>query len=154
LQVFNSPTDYKLFNPQTGEQGQPGNLLLWEYNSGALLDVTGGHNSRVTFSMIEQEQPVNVALAQKFEKSEMQNFSIHSLPLEEQALFKGLLLIPIGVLMVVFLRVIVGIKTSGTFMPVLIAVAFIQTSLVTGLVGFLLIVGTGLVIRSYLSRLN
>ncbi|MCE9958745.1 UUP1 family membrane protein, partial [Aeromonas rivipollensis] len=62
LQVFNSPTDYKLFNPQTGEQGQPGNLLLWEYNSGALLDVTGGHNSRVTFSMIEQEQPVNVAL--------------------------------------------------------------------------------------------
>ncbi|MGE6238390.1 UUP1 family membrane protein, partial [Aeromonas media] len=154
LQVFNSPTDYKLFNPQTGEQGQPGNLLLWEYNSGALLDVTGGHNSRVTFSMIEQEQPVNVALAQKFEKSEMMNFSIHSLPLEEQALFKGLLLIPIGVLMVVFLRVLVGIKTSGTFMPVLIAVAFIQTSLVTGLIGFLLIVGTGLVIRSYLSRLN
>uniref|UniRef100_UPI0025B6F66C 7TM domain-containing protein n=1 Tax=Aeromonas caviae TaxID=648 RepID=UPI0025B6F66C len=154
LQVFNSPTDYKLFNPQSGEQGQPANLLLWEYNSGALLDVTGGHNSRVTFSMIEQEQPVNVALAQKFEKSEMMNFSIHSLPLEEQALFKGLLLIPIGVLMVVFLRVIVGIKTSGTFMPVLIAVAFIQTSLVTGLIGFLLIVGTGLVIRSYLSRLN
>ena len=44
--------------------------------------------------MIEQEQPVNVALAQKFEKSEMMNFSIHSLLLEEQALFKGLLLIP------------------------------------------------------------
>lgn len=128
LQVFNSPTDYKLFNPQTGEQGRPANLLLWEYNSGALLDVTGGHNSRVSFSMIEQEQPVSVALAQKFEKSEMMNFSIHSLPLEEQTLFKGLLLIPIGVLMVVFLRVLVGIKTSGTFMPVLIAVAFIQTS--------------------------
>ena len=36
LQVFNSPTDYKLFNPQSGEQGQPANLLLWEYNSGAL----------------------------------------------------------------------------------------------------------------------
>ncbi|EOD56236.1 7TM domain-containing protein, partial [Aeromonas molluscorum] len=154
LQVFNSPTDYQLFNPETGEQGRPANLLLWEYNSGALLDVTGGHNSKVTFSMIAQEQPVSVALAQKFEQSEMMNFSIHSLPLEEQALFKGLLLIPIGVLMVVFLRVMVGIKTSGTFMPVLIAVAFIQTQLITGLVGFLLIVGTGLVIRSYLSRLN
>ncbi|MGL5948511.1 MAG: inactive transglutaminase family protein [Aeromonas sp.] len=154
LQVFNSPTEYQLFNPSTGEQGQPENLLLWEYNSGALLDVTGGFNSKVSFSMIEQEQPVNVALAQKFAQSDKLDFSIHSLPLEEQALFKGLLLIPIGVLMVVFLRVIVGIKTSGTFMPVLIAVAFIQTSLVTGLVGFLLIVGVGLVIRSYLSRLN
>ncbi|MDO2946897.1 inactive transglutaminase family protein [Aeromonas simiae] len=153
LQVFRGK-EYQLFNPKSGEQGQPANLLLWEYNSGSLLDVTGGHNSRVTFSMIEQEQPVGVALAKKYESSEWLNFSIHSLPLEEQTLFKGLLLIPIGVLMVVFLRVIVGIKTSGTFMPVLIAVAFIQTQLITGLVGFLLIVGTGLIIRSYLSRLN
>jgi len=39
-------------------------------------------------------------------------------------------------------------------MPVLIALAFIQTSLVTGLVGFLLVVSAGLFIRSYLSRLN
>ena len=102
--------------------------------------------------MIEQEQPVNVALAQKFEKSEMMNFSIHSLPLEEQALFRGLLLIPIGVLMVVFLQVIVGIKTSGTFMPVLIhMVAFIQTPghRVSSASS---IVGTGLVIRSPTSR--
>ena len=76
------------------------------------------------------------------------------MPVEEQALFKGILLLPIGVLVVVFLRVIVGLKTSGTFMPVLIAVAFIQTNLVVGLLGFLSIVGVGLVIRSYLSRLN
>lgn len=64
------------------------------------------------------------------------------------------MLIPIGALIVVFLRVIIGLKTSGTFMPVLIAVAFVQTQLVTGIVGFLLIVGTGLIIRSYLSKLN
>lgn len=47
-----------------------------------------------------------------------------------------------------------SIKTSGTFMPVLIALAFIQTTLLTGLVGFLLIVAFGLMIRSYLSDLN
>ncbi len=35
-------------------------------------------------------------------------------------------------------------------MPVLIVVAFVQTQLTTGIVGFLLIVGTGLIIRSYL----
>ena len=39
-------------------------------------------------------------------------------------------------------------------MPVLIAMAFIQTNLVPGLIGFSLIVGVGLVIRSYLSRHN
>jgi hypothetical protein len=153
LQVFKNG-DYELFNHQTGDQGQPKNLLLWEYNSAPLLDVTGGRNSRVTFSMIAQEQPASVALTKKHSRSEWLNMSIHSLPLEEQALFKGLLLIPIGVVVLVFLRVIIGIKTAGTFMPVLIAMAFIQTQLVTGLIGFVLIVGSGLVIRSYLSRLN
>ena len=53
-----------------------------------------------------------------------------------------------------FLRVLVGIKTSGTFMPVLIAMSFLQTSLVVGLIGFVAIVGVGLIVRSWLSHLN
>lgn len=69
-------------------------------------------------------------------------------------MFKQILLLPIGVLIVVFLRIIVGIKTSGTFMPVLIAMAFTQTSLGVGLIGFLAIVSIGLIIRFYLARLN
>ncbi|WP_445397588.1 inactive transglutaminase family protein [Zobellella sp. An-6] len=145
---------YEVFNPATGSQGRQEHLLLWEYHSAPVLDLVGGSNSRVTFTMLQQEQPVNVALAKKFDQPDWINVSLYNLPLEEQALFKGILLIPIGVLAVVFLRIIVGVKTSGTFMPVLIAMAFIQTSLLTGLVGFLLIVGTGLVLRSYLSHLN
>ena len=39
-------------------------------------------------------------------------------------------------------------------MPILIASSFIQTELLNGLIGFLSIVSIGLVIRSYLSRLN
>ena len=39
-------------------------------------------------------------------------------------------------------------------MPVLIATAFLQTNLTVGLIGFLTIVGIGLVIRSWLSYLN
>ncbi len=153
LQVFDGE-DYALFNPQTGKQGQPENLMLWQYNSGPVLEVIGGTNSNVTFSMIEQEQPFGIALNQKFADNQLLNFSLYDLPIEEQALFKNILLIPVGVLMVVLMRILIGIKTSGTFMPVLIALAFIQTSLMTGLVGFLLIVGAGLIIRSYLSHLN
>ncbi len=153
LQVFDDK-DYALFHPETGKQGQPENLMLWQYHSGPVLEVIGGTNSNVTFSMIEQEQPFGVALNQKFADSQLLNFSLYDLPIEEQALFKNILLIPVGVLMVVLMRILIGIKTSGTFMPVLIALAFIQTSLITGLVGFLLIVGAGLIIRSYLSHLN
>lgn len=130
------------------------NLLLWEQNGEATLELIGGSSSRVRFSIIQQTQPVMQVLEQKLGTTNLSNFSIYSLPLEEQALFKGILLIPLGVFIVVLMRILIGLRTSGTFMPVLIAMAFVQTSLATGLIGFTLIVGIGLVIRSYLSRLN
>ena len=154
IQVFNHQNEIALFDPKTGQQGQTDNLLLWEHFGQATLELSGGENSLVRFSMIKKQQAARLAVAKKVNQSNLLNFSIDSLPLEEQALFKGILLIPIGVLIVVLLRVLVGLKTSGTFMPVLIAMAFIQTSLFTGLVGFLLVVAVGLVIRSWLSRLN
>lgn len=153
VQVFNGDK-YALFDPTTGEQGHPENLLLWEYNSTSLLDVTGANNSMVTFSIIRKLVPVSKAIQAKFEHTDLLDLSVDMLPVEEQSLFKGILLLPIGVMVVVFLRVICGLKTSGTFMPVLIAVAFLQTQLITGLVGFLCIVGVGLIIRSWLSKLN
>ncbi|KFD79339.1 7 transmembrane helices usually fused to an inactive transglutaminase family protein [Vibrio paracholerae] len=143
-----------LFNPETGTQPTHPNLLVWDESNVSLLDVVGGQNSQVMFSMISQKVTPQQATDSKVEADGLLNLSIHSLPLEEQAMFKTIMLIPIGALIVVFLRVIVGLKTSGTFMPVLIAVAFVQTQLTTGIVGFLLIVGTGLIIRSYLSKLN
>lgn len=154
LQVYDGE-EYQLFDPRTGKQGQAANQLLWKYHSDSLLDLVGGTQSNVHFSVIEQEVPVSRMLDQDllFDKPFL-DISIHSLPLEEQTLFKGILLIPVGVLVVVFLRILIGLRTSGTFMPVLIAIAFIQTSLLTGLLGFVLVVTAGLVIRSYLSQLN
>tara|TARA_Y100001956_G_C4125748_1_gene189989 strand:- start:1849 stop:3354 length:1506 start_codon:yes stop_codon:yes gene_type:complete len=157
IQHMNQVWDGKqwvLFNPKSADQVIAENILVWDESNVSLLDLMGGQNSQVHFSMIAQEVSPQQATNDKVSADGLINFSIHSLPLEEQAMFKTIMLIPIGALIVVFLRVIIGLKTSGTFMPVLIAVAFVQTQLVTGIVGFLLIVGTGLVIRSYLSRLN
>lgn len=154
LQVFENDR-YQLFNIDTAEQGRHPNQLIWQAHAGALLDLAGGSRSKVHFSIIKQEVPVSRVLREKnLSERNLLDFSVHSLPLEDQALFKGILLIPMGVMIVVFLRILVGIRTSGTFMPVLIAMAFIQTNLVPGLIGFSLIVGVGLVIRSYLSRHN
>ncbi|MGR2766811.1 inactive transglutaminase family protein [Photobacterium ganghwense] len=145
---------WELFDLQTGREGKPDNILLWNQEGHSLLDVIGGRNSNISFSIIAQDITPQQATREKIQAEDLLNFSIHSLPVEEQAMFKTIMLIPIGALIVVFLRIIVGLKTSGTFMPVLIAVAFVQTQLITGVLGFLLIVGTGLIIRSYLSRLN
>lgn len=152
-QVWNGKK-WVLFDPKMETQGQHTNLLIWDESDISLLDVIGGQHSQVWFSMIRQDISANQATKSKVSADNLLNLSIHSLPLEEQAMFKTIMLIPIGALIVVFLRIIIGLKTSGTFMPVLIAVAFVQTQLLPGILGFLLIVGTGLVIRSYLSRLN
>ena len=155
IQVFKG-NEYWLFDLDTGSKVLSKNKLMWEYHSNALLELIGGSGASVSFSIIKQDVPVRQLQKRNFvdHNKSVLDLSIHSLPLEEQALFKGILLIPIGVLVVVFLRLFIGVKTSGTFMPVLIAIAFIQTSLLTGLIGFVVIVGVGLIIRGYLSQHN
>jgi hypothetical protein len=153
VQVYNQGT-WELFDVEENKQGRTQNVILWEFSGNSVLDVVGASNSQVNFSMLQETRSALATSIDMLSNSGALDFSLYQLPLEEQSTFKGILLIPIGVLVVVFLRVIIGIKTSGTFMPVLIALAFIQTTLITGLIGFLLIVAFGLMIRSYLSTLN
>ncbi len=141
------------FDPRTGAQGHPDNLLLWNRGD-ALLEVEGGSGSQVSFSMLRQTVPALELSEAQFGDSVLANFGISRLPIEEQGMFKLLFLLPLGALVVTFMRIIVGIRTSGTFMPVLIALAFVQTSLGFGVVSFVAIVAIGLLLRSYLSHLN
>ncbi|MFK8051312.1 MAG: inactive transglutaminase family protein [Halioglobus sp.] len=143
-----------LFNPETGDSGVPGNLLLWHRGGESLLDVTGGRRSRVSFSMIRQTVPALQMAAVKDSQSIFSIIGVHHLPIEEQSMFKLLLLLPLGAAVVVFMRVIVGLQTAGTFMPILISLSFLQTSLVPGLIGFVSVVGFGLLLRTFLSKLN
>ncbi len=143
-----------VFNPYTGAEGVPDNLLLWHRNDSALLDVIGGSRSRIGFSMIYQTVPALELAKSDVKDNIFSIIGVHSLPIEEQSMFKLLFLLPLGALVVVFMRVIVGLKTSGTFMPILIAMAFLQTSLYLGLFSFITVVAFGLVLRTYLSRLN
>jgi len=146
--------EWLLINVETAEQGLPPNVLLWSRGVSARLDVMGGRNSNLTFSMIEQTAP---ALALSREQTEENFFSllgVSRLPIEEQGMFKMLFLLPLGALVVVFMRIVVGLKTAGTFMPILVSLAFMQTTLLPGLLSFVMIVSLGLVFRSYLSYLN
>lgn len=149
-----TPKAMIVVNPDSGAQGIPENLLLWNEDDAGILDVTGGRHSSVKFSMIQRRVPARQIAQAQARDSLFNILGVHILPIEAQSMFKMLFLLPIGALVVVFMRLIVGIKTSGTFMPVLIALAFLETTLVPGLVSFILIVAFGLVLRNYLSYLN
>ena len=81
-------------------------------------------------------------------------YSLLSLPLQAQQTYRILLMVPIGAFIMLLLRNLVGVKTYGTFMPVLIALAFRETALLAGIVLFVLVVGFGLLVRFYLERLR
>ena len=81
-------------------------------------------------------------------------FTFDALPLTTQLVYKVLITIPVGITILVFLRQFVGVKTLGTFMPVLIGIAFRETALLNGLLLFSILIALGLALRFYLERLQ
>jgi hypothetical protein len=69
-------------------------------------------------------------------------------------LLKVVLMLPFGILVVVLARNVVGIETFGTFVPALLAVAFGETGLVTGMLLFAVIVLCGTGVRAVLERFH
>ena len=80
--------------------------------------------------------------------------SLFSLPPHTQGVYRVLLTVPPGALLIVLIRNVVGFRTFGTFMPVLIALAFRETGLAWGVGLFVLILALGLTARFYLEKLQ
>ncbi len=69
-------------------------------------------------------------------------------------LLRIVLLLPVGVLVVVFFRNVVGLTTFGTFHPALMAVAFRDTGLFWGICLYVLVLSVGLGVRAALDRMQ
>jgi hypothetical protein len=149
-------TRWLYFDPQNGEQGLPDDFLLWWRGEDSLFRIDGGSEVDVKFAVRSNlTDPLEIAERRaEAQKSRVTEFSLFSLPIQTQAVYAVLLLVPLGALVVVVLRNVVGIQTFGTFMPVLIALAFRETELLWGLLLFSTVVFLGLTMRFYLERLR
>lgn len=147
---------WRYFNPITGEQSLPERFFIWWRGNERLINVEGGSGVEVDFA-VQQNHVDAVAIAETRaakEKSGSIDFALYSLPISTQAVYGVLLMIPVGALIMVVMRNLVGIDAFGTFMPVLIALAFRETQLFWGVVLFTLLVALGLSIRFLLERLR
>jgi hypothetical protein len=144
------------FNPNNGLSKLPNNALIWKTGQTPLLDVVGGVQTSIDFSVSRHTQEPILLAEQRARKldSRAMEFSLYSLPVQTQNVYRILLMVPLGAFLIVLLRNIIGIKTFGTFMPILIALAFRETELIWGIVLFSLIVALGLAIRFYLEYLK
>ena len=144
------------FNPVTGEQALPKRFLVWWRGNESLVNVEGGSNVAVEFAIRENHLDT-LAIAEKqaaLRGTLALDLSLYSLPIQTQAVYSVLLMIPIGALVMVFMRTFIGIDAFGTFMPVLIVLAFRETKLFWGVILFIMLVALGLMIRFMLDRLR
>lgn len=149
-------TRWLYFDPTTGKQGLPDNFLLWWGGDDPLLTLDGGDDVDVRFSVQSNlTDPIDVAQRRsEIRQSRVGSYSLFALPIQTQAVYAVLLLIPLGALVVVMMRNVIGLQSFGTFMPVLIALAFRETELLNGLFLFTTLVFLGLAFRFYLEHLR
>ena len=148
---------WQAMDPEQHVFGMQDKYIVWWYGNAPFASVDGGRAVLDTYVSVQQN--TNAALTRAIWKSGQGGnvfltFSFYNLPIDTQLLFKVLLMIPVGGLMIAFLRQVVGVKTFGTFMPVLVALAFRETGLIAGVLLFTLVVALGLFIRNYFDHLK
>ncbi len=155
IQAYNG-NEWLTFDPSNGNAGIPANHLVWKIGDAPFYNLQNANNAELQFSVTKSYiELLDVAKQNaKQNGSMLAKLTLSALPVQSQNTYKLLLMIPLGALLVVFMRTLVGIQTFGTFMPILIAVAFRETQLLWGIILFTGIVLIGLLIRFYLEHLR
>ncbi|WP_018873614.1 inactive transglutaminase family protein [Thioalkalivibrio sp. ALJ16] len=143
-------------HPISGDIEYPQDVVVWAHGTDPLLEVSNGREAEIRFAVSRSVQDA-LATAERFGETvnaRILDFSTLALPLGTQNTYRVLLMVPLGAMIIVFLRNVIGIQTFGTFMPVLIALSFRETQLLAGIILFTLIVSLGLAVRFYLEHLR
>ncbi len=155
LAVHNQRT-WIVFDPVSGQRGLPERFLIWWVGDRPSVDVEGATLVALDWSVRRSELGALDLAEQRavMQESRIARMSLSNLPLQTQAVYAVLLLVPIGAFIMVLMRNVVGLPSFGTFMPVLIALAFRETGLIAGLILFSTVIAVGLIIRFYLEKLQ
>ncbi len=155
IQVHNGD-EWITFDLKTGNTGIPTKHLVWNVGNTPLYNLENGNNAELNFSVTKSYIELLDLAKQNAKKtgSIFGQLTLFALPVQTQNTYSLLLMVPLGALLVVFMRTFIGVPTFGTFMPILIAIAFRETQLFWGVVLFSVIVFVGLLIRFYLERLR
>lgn len=149
--------EWKIYNLENGQTGIPENFLIFQNGGESLLDVEGGKNSKILFSVLKNKYSNLFLSKYKAKTNSMDStfkYSMFNLPIREQNMLKVITVFPLAILSIVILRNIVGISTLGTFTPMLIAMSFVQTGLFNGLLSFVFLITVGLLIRRIFSKMQ
>jgi len=144
------------YAPQTETYAVPANFLPWWRGTGTLAFVDGGMFLKTSLSVAAASAPAlrTALVVGKAKDRSLLDFSMFTLPLNTQLVYKIILTVPLGVFFLTILRNVIGLRTMGTFMPILIAIAFRETQVLWGVILFSAVISIGLLARLYLENLR
>jgi len=146
---------WQAINPQTGQTyNDPSILLALSTAKTPVVSVTKGRIQDMSWSLERQIMSKWRLHFERIKRSQrlLDRWSFFSIPEEFQNLFRVLLLVPLGALMICVLRNVIGFPTFGIFMPVLLALAFRSTGLMYGVGIFTSVVLIGYIARRAIDR--
>ncbi len=121
-------------------------IIKVEGGTHADIDIYYKENfSSQTAKAIDKGAPANI---------EWVKYPFAKLPISTQKALEVLLLMPLGALIIAFCRQVIGISTYGTFMPILLAIAFREITPTWSLVMFACIISFGLIARALIDHLQ
>ena len=147
---------WRSFDVETGDPFEPLQRLVWWRGPSELVSVEGAGLTRKSFALAHRRVGAVASLESRSQLFDhpLAWATLLALPVNTQMVYRILLMIPVGALILVLMRQVVGVETLGTFMPVLIALAFRVTDLLYGVLFFSLLVAFGLLVRFYFAQLN
>lgn len=133
----------------------PSDFVVIARGDRPLVATNGITNSHLDLQVIRESlRPSELASFVSPKSPFWRAMSLYRLPIETQSILRILLLIPIAVLIAAAFRNLIGIRTFGTFMPLLIALSLRETTLSTGLLLVSAVLSAGVVSRLLLDRLR
>ncbi len=156
IEVFSKDAWRRIDYDQTAQNSKDKEYYRWWTGDKVFINAENARNILYTLSMkASNDNALMRSLwMSKDQESIIETFALQTLPLQQQLVLQVLLLLPLGALMVAFFRQVIGVQTFGTFMPVLIALAFRETGLVYGIIFFMTLIITGLLARNYIDKLR
>ncbi|MEQ8604666.1 MAG: UUP1 family membrane protein [Marivibrio sp.] len=155
LQVHNGE-GWAIFDPRSADRIAPEDFLIWARDAVDPLSAENVESADVAFSVLHAKRSAETIAETRQQQAHpiLNGLSLSRLPVDMQKVYQVLLLLPVGAVLVVLLRNVVGVPTAGTFTPVLLALAFRQTDLAAGVGLSALVIAFGLAARLYLERLQ
>lgn len=134
---------------------RPNDQLALRYGSAELVESVNVQAVDSQFSALKERLgPQELANMMIPENELFASLSLYKLPLRTQKALRLLLLLPLGALVVSIFRNFIGVRTFGTFMPILMGLALRETSLVIGLGMLGIVLTLGVITRRFLEGLR